>query len=68
MIKTLFLLGIAALTLIPTWAFLLIEHFLNPVSFWQKALVAGIGIWILGGAQIVFLIIGACFVVAVLDD
>lgn len=42
----------------PTWIILLAKFALNPDGFWQNAIVFGLGYWLLGGAQIIALIIG----------
>jgi len=43
--------------LLPTWAFLFIKSALTPEGFWQNFAVYGVGVWFLGGLQLVFLFI-----------
>jgi hypothetical protein len=42
---------------IPIYFFIFIKSILNPEGFWQKFLVYGVGIWFIGGLQIVLFII-----------
>ena len=44
-----------AVALCPLWLYLIVQHFLSPTGFWQHLIVAGIGVWVLGGAQIFLL-------------
>lgn len=46
---------IAALSLTPFWIFLLVKNLLDPHGFWQKFLVLGVGVYFLGGLQIICL-------------
>lgn len=55
---------ILVLTFIPTWIFLGVRYFASPEGFWQNLAVAGIGLWFLGGAQMVFLICGLALVLS----
>jgi hypothetical protein len=45
------------LALIPTWSFLLLKFLIAPVGFVQNFLVFGLGIYFLGGLQILLAII-----------
>lgn len=49
---------VAILTLVPLWAYLGVQYFLYPDEFWQKVFLLTAWLWILGGAQILFLIVG----------
>jgi len=51
-------LGIFIVMNIPAGVFLLVKHCLAPEGFWQKFVVYGLGVYFLGGVQIVFWIIG----------
>jgi hypothetical protein len=42
---------------IPTWLYLIASGMLNPEGFWQKLVVMGLGLYVLGGIQF-FLVIG----------
>jgi hypothetical protein len=46
------------LALIPTWIFLGVKSFANPEGFWQNIVLLGVGVWVLGGIQMVFVIGG----------
>lgn len=58
--KTLVKLGISlialVLALIPFWIYLASRHLFAPKGFWQNLVLAGLGLWLGGGIQIVFLI------------
>ncbi len=57
------------LSLIPTWLFLLLEHFAQPNGFWQKLVLLGFGIYFLGIIQIVLLIEAVVIIIIIfLDD
>ena len=45
-------------TLIPLWIFLLARLVFNPQGFWQNLVLTGLGVWVLGGLQVAFLIGG----------
>ena len=42
--------------LIPTGLYLLAKALLTPEGFWQNLLLLGVGIWALGGLQIILLV------------
>jgi hypothetical protein len=42
--------------LFPFWIWLAIFHFVGPVGFWQKFVIVGGGLVLLGGLQIVMLL------------
>src|SRR3989338_1704686 len=54
-----FVLGMVflALALITTWGYLLVYHLLSPEGFWQKFVIFGIGVYLLGGIQIILLVL-----------
>jgi len=54
-------LGIFIVMNIPVGVFLLVKHCLAPEGFWQKFVTYGLGVYFLGGLQIVFWIIGMLF-------
>lgn len=39
---------------IPVWLYLIASNLLNPEGFWQNLVVLGIGLYVLGGFQILF--------------
>lgn len=43
--------------LLPFWIFLAVKHFFTPEGFWQNLALAGLGLWIGGGIQILLLLI-----------
>ena len=56
---TVICLGLAG---IPTYFLLFLKGILSPEGFWQKFLVYGVGIWFIGGLQLVLLIIAIVLV------
>lgn len=62
MIKTIksliYLLLIAVASLIPFWLYLGARNLINPEGFLAEFFVFGVGVWLLGGMQIVLLIVG----------
>ncbi len=56
------------IALIPTWIFLLMRHFLSPVGFWQNLVTVGLGYYLLGGIQLILLIILVVFIVMLVED
>jgi hypothetical protein len=36
---------------IPTWLYLIMSSLLDPEGFWQKLVVMGLGLYVLGGIQ-----------------
>ena len=54
-LKFVFIMAFLVVTLIPTWLFLLIRHFTDPNGFWQNLVLVGLGMWFLGGIQIIFM-------------
>ncbi|MFA6043029.1 MAG: hypothetical protein WCV85_01895 [Patescibacteria group bacterium] len=56
--RIIFIIIVTALALIPTWFFLLLRSIANPTGFWQNIVTFGVGIWLLGGLQLIFLVVG----------
>ena len=42
---------------IPTWIYLLASSLLSPTGFWQRLVMMGLGLYFLGGVQIILGII-----------
>ena len=57
-----------AIALLPLWAYLLVRSSLDPQTFWQKFLILGAGVYLLGGLQIILLIIWAVILANVFSD
>ena len=47
---------------IPTYFFLILKSILSPEGFWQKFLVYGVGVWFIGGVQIVLFLVAIILV------
>jgi len=47
----------AVLAFIPFWFYLLIWHFTKPEGFWQKIVLVGAGLVVLGAIQIIFIVV-----------
>ncbi|KPJ85444.1 hypothetical protein AMJ57_03060 [Parcubacteria bacterium SG8_24] len=66
------LIGISLLAtliaLIPTWLYILARLLLEPDGFWQEVVVLGLGVWVLGGIQIMLLIFLIYFLVSMWSD
>ena len=58
--------GISVACFLPAIAWAGIYLFLSPTGFWQKFVVFGIGIWFLGGLQIIGLFVFIGFWIHVL--
>ncbi len=43
--------------LIPLWIFLLARLLFQPEGFWQNLVLTGLGIWLMGAIQLVFLVV-----------
>ncbi len=56
------------LALTPFWLYLTAQHLLDPQGFWQRLLVVGVGVYFLGGLQIIFLILWLMFTVYILVE
>ncbi len=56
----------AALCLWPTWLWLGLHHVAHPVGFWQQLATAGLGLFFLGSAQVVFLGLAAAGVLGII--
>lgn len=48
--------------LIPFWVWLTIYNLASPEGFWQKAFLFGGGLFLLGGAQVVMLVLTFVFI------
>ncbi len=55
------------IALIPLWVFVGEHDLISPEGFFQEFFVFGIGVWFLGGAQIVLAITGIAVNVVVWD-
>ena len=53
-----YLILIALVSLIPFWLYLGARDLLNPQSFLAEFFVFGVGVWLLGGMQLVMIIVG----------
>jgi hypothetical protein len=53
---------ILALAAIPTWLYLVAQHFLQPEGFWQKLITVGLGLCFLGTLQVIFLIFAVAII------
>ena len=42
---------------VPTWIFLLIRMLMSPEGYWQELALGIVGLWVLGGFQLLALII-----------
>lgn len=51
--------------LIPTWFYLFLRFVLNPQGFWQNFVLLGVGLYYLGGIQLIFLIVLAFLLYAI---
>jgi hypothetical protein len=58
LVKALATIVVGALALSPTWIYLGIKNMLDPQGFWQNFVLIGAGFWILGGLQILLIILG----------
>jgi len=57
-LKALVQIGIGLMAFMPTFIFLLIKALLDPTGFWQNLFTFGIGVWLLGGLQIITFFLG----------
>ena len=53
---------------LPSIGFVMARNAMSPDGFWQNLIVYGIGIWLLGGLQIIFATVGILFIVAVWES
>lgn len=60
-VNSAFLIITLAIALLPAWTYLLIKFFLSPQGFWQNVFLLGISVWVLGGLQVVILILWLIF-------
>jgi hypothetical protein len=66
--KTIISAVVLVLASLPTDFFLLIKSLLNPAGFWEQFVVYGVGIYVLGGLQLVFLILWIVAVVSIWNN
>jgi hypothetical protein len=59
---------VLAVMLIPLWFFIGARSILSPEGFFQEFFVLGVGVWILGAAQLGFLVVGILMFVAVWEN
>lgn len=52
----------------PIELYFVLRHVASPDGFWQELLLAGFGIWVLGGLQLGFLIIAVVWLLLVWED
>jgi len=50
---------------IPFWIYLSVRYFFSPHGFWQEIFLFGIGIYILGSAQVILLILLAIWLLLI---
>ncbi len=62
------LVGVSVACFLPAIIWTLIYLLLSPQGFWQKAVVFGFGVWILGGFQVLGLILFAAFWINILVE
>ncbi len=53
---------------IPTWFYLAASSMLSPEGFWQKLVVFGLGLYVLGGIQLILVIVLIAWLLAVWSD
>lgn len=63
--KVLLTLGLMLFAMIPGGLWFMLFKLLGPVGFWQNLILFGIGAWMFGTMQIVFLIWSIFLIVAV---
>lgn len=64
--KIFFTLASLFVTLIPTLIYVSVRFLLEPEGFWQNFILLGIGVWILGGMQVLLLILWFMFFFSVI--
>lgn len=52
----------------PTEVFLIVRYLASPEGFWQELFLAGLGMWVLGSAQLVFLVLAIFWLLLVWED
>ena len=58
LIKLFLILGLWIVAFIPLELFLAVRYFLEPNGFWQNLIILGLGAYVLGAMQVVFIIVG----------
>lgn len=61
------LLALAA-ALFPVWLYLIAKNAFDPQGFWQEFFLFGVGVWFLGGLQILLLIVFGVFALKLWAD
>lgn len=62
--KTAASVAVGLIGLIPTWMYLGARQLLSPEGFFSEFFVFGVGVWLLGGAQLIlFAIVGMCLMI-----
>lgn len=56
------------LALLPAWVFVLVQFLAADAPGWVRGLMALAGVWVLGGAQIILLMMWVVFLVAIYTD
>ena len=59
---------VTAVAFIPLWIFLIAQNLLSPEGFWQKLVLYGAGIYLLGFTQVILLITWIIVLVAIWTD
>lgn len=47
--------------LFPFWIYLAFQYTLSPQGFWQHFVLVGVAVWLLGGFQVILLIVWLAF-------
>ena len=55
----------AIICLIPLWIFVAVKSLLHPTGFWQNLVTYGVGVYFLGGIQIILLIVFICAIAVI---
>ena len=55
--KIIITIGTIIMAFIPTYLFIFFKEALNPNGFWQRIVVYALGAWVLGGIQLVLVLI-----------
>lgn len=66
--KMLFGFGALLCALAPTWLYFLIKWAASPEGFWQNIVLLGIGLWFLGGIQVILLFLWIGFVLYLISE
>lgn len=66
--KTLVIIIAWVVCFLPTWIFLGIRYLAAPEGFWQNIVLFGLGVWFLGGLQILGFIVAVIITLSVAND